>query len=137
MSNLYETIGTSTPDQILAKVEADPIAVNLLPGQGVIKRGTLLYKDSDGFYEAAASANITTSSEIVVLNETVDTGSEDEGVAEVAAAYREGTFIDGRVTLASDGAVTAAHKVVLRLMGIKFNQSVEHAATFNNEVEGD
>lgn len=135
MSNLYETIGTSTPDQILAKVEADPIAVNLLPGQGEIKRGTLLYKDSDGFYLPAGSGQISTSYDLVVLNDTVDTGNDGTAVAEVAAAYREGTFIDGKVKYDNSGtptAVTEAHKVVLRLFGIKFNQSVESAGMFEN-----
>ena len=135
MSNLYETIGTSTPDQILAKVEADPIAVNLLPGQGEIKRGTLLYKNAAGFYLPAGSGQISTSYDLVVLNETVDTGNDGTAVAEVAAAYREGTFIDGKVKYDNSGTptdVTEAHKVVLRLFGIKFNQSVESAGMFEN-----
>ena len=135
MSKLYDTIGTSTPDQLLAKVEADPIAVNLLPGQEELKRGTVLYKDANGFYVKAASANISTSYDLVVLNEDVDTGNDGTAVAEVAAAYREGTFIDGKVKYNNSGTmapVTAAHKVVLRLFGIKFNQSVESAGTFQN-----
>lgn len=135
MSKLYDTIGTSTVEQILAKVEADPIAVNLLPGQGVIKRGTVLYKNANGFYLPAASANISTSYDLVVLNETVDTGNDGTAVAEVAAAYREGTFINGKVMYDNSGTptpVTEAHKVVLRLFGIKFNQSVESAGTFDN-----
>lgn len=135
MSKLYNTVGTSAPDQILAKVEADPIAVNLLPGQGELQRGTLLYKDANGFYAKAASAQITTSYDLVVLNEDMDTGNGGTAVAEVAAAYREGTFIDGRVKYNSGGtmeSVTAAHKVALRLFGIKFSQSVESAGAFEN-----
>ena len=58
MSTLYGTIGRSTPDQLLAKVEADPIAINLMPGAGEVKRGTLLYKNANGFYQAAASAQV-------------------------------------------------------------------------------
>ena len=135
MSNLYDTIGSSTPEQILAKVEADPIAVNLLPGQGELKRGTLLYKNASGFYAKAGTSQISTSYDLVVLNENVDTGNDGTAVAEVAAAYREGTFIDGKVKYDNSGtatAVTEAHKVVLRLFGIKFNQSVESAGTFEN-----
>lgn len=135
MSKLFDTIGTSVYDQILAKVEADPIAVNLLPGQGVMKRGTVLYKNASGFYLPAASAQITDSNDLVVLNETVDTGSDATAVAEVAAAYREGTFISGKIMYDNSGtptAVTEAHKVVLRLFGIKFNQSVESSGTFEN-----
>lgn len=132
MSKLYDTIGTSAADQLLANVEADPIAVNLKPGAGEVKRGTVLYRNSDGLYEAAASGQISTSYYLVVLNETVDTGNDGTAVAEVATAYRAGTFIDGRVKLASDAAVTEAHKVVLRMQGIKFSQSVEKADVFPN-----
>lgn len=132
MSKLYDTVGTSAVDQILAKVDADPIAVNLLPGQGEIKRGTILYKDSNGFYLPAASGQISTSYDLVVLGETVDTGNDGTAVAEVAQAYRSGTFIDGRIKLASDADVTAAHKVVLRMQGILFNQSVDRAEEFAN-----
>ena len=92
-------------------------------------------KDANGFYVKAGSANISTSYDLVVLNEDVDTGNDGTAVAEVAAAYREGTFIDGKVKYNNSGTmapVTAAHKVVLRLFGIKFNQSVESAGTFQN-----
>ena len=132
MSKLYDTIGTSTPDQILAKVDADPIAVNLLPGQGEMKRGTILYKDGNGFYLPAASGQISTSYDLVVLGETVDTGNDGTAIAEVAQAYRSGTFIDGRIKLASDADVTEAHKVVLRLQNILFAQSVQKAGEFAN-----
>lgn len=135
MSTLYGTIGRSTPDQLLAKVEADPIAINLMPGAGEVKRGTLLYKNADGFYQAAASAQVTTSNDLVVLNETVDTGSDATAVAEVASAYRGGTFIDGRVKLAANADITEAHKIVLRMMGIVFGQSVEKAGEFENKPE--
>lgn len=135
MSKLYDTIGTSTPDQLLAKVEADPIAVNLLPGQGELKCGTVLYKDGNGFYVKAATGQISTSYDLVVLGEDVDTGNDGTAVAEVAAAYREGTFIEGKVKYNNSGtmtAVTEAHKLVLRLFGIKFGQSVESAGVFEN-----
>ena len=135
MSKLFDTIGTSVYDQILAKVEADPIAVNLLPGQGVMKRGTVLYKNASGFYLPAGTSQISTSYDLVVLNEDVDTGNDGTAVAEVAAAYREGTFINGKVKYDNSGTltpVTDAHKVVLRLFGIKFNQSVESSGVFKN-----
>lgn len=135
MSNLYDTIGTSAYNQLLAKVEADPIAVNLLPGQGELKRGMLLYKNASCFYAKATNSQISTSYDLVVLNEDVDTGNDGTAVAEVAAAYREGTFISGKVTYDNSGTatvVTEAHKVVLRMQGIKFNQSVDKAATFEN-----
>ena len=132
MSKLYDTIGTSTPDQLLAKPGADPIAVNLLPGQGEMKCGTVLYKNGNGFYLPAASGQISTSYDLVILGEDVDTGNDGTAVAEVATAYRAGTFIDGRVKLASNAAVTEAHKVVLRLLGIVFAQSVDKAGTFDN-----
>jgi len=134
MSDLYGVIGTSEYDQLLADPQgADSIAINCTPGKGTVKRGTLMFRESNGFYSPAASGQVSTSYQLVVLNEDVETGdSATPGtVAEVAAAYRAGRFVDGRVTLASDGTVTAAHKVVLRLMGIVFDEK-ESTGTFDN-----
>ena len=135
MSELYEVAGTSTPEQILAKVDADPIAINLKPGEGKLTRGMLLYKNASGFYEKATTSQISTSYFLVVLDENVDTGSDGTAVAEVAKAYRGGTFIEGKVTYDNSGTKTKpteAHKVGLRMQGILFDQSDKSAAEFAN-----
>ena len=133
MSDLYSVIGRSDYSNLLADPQgADVIAIDCKPGNGEIKRGTLMYREANGMYSPAASGQVTTSYQLVVLNEDVDTGAtvEDGAVAEVAAAYRAGRFIDGAVKLASNGTVTAAHKVVLNLMGIVF-RTKEGTGTFD------
>ena len=138
MSNLYGIIGTSTPEHLLSDpLNGHPIAVPLEPGNGELARGTLLYRKSNGLWAPAGNSQISTSYAFAVLNEAVDTGATvgTTAVAENAAAYQTGRFIDGKVKYDNSGtptAVTAAHKVVLALAGIFFDQSVESAQEFDN-----
>lgn len=138
MSNLYGIIGTSTPEHLLSDpLNGHPIAVPLEPGNGELARGTLLYRKSNGLWAPAGNSQISTSYAFAVLNEAVDTGATvgATAVAENAAAYQTGRFIDGKVKYDNSGtptAVTAAHKVVLALAGIFFDQSVESAPEFDN-----
>lgn len=121
--SMYEVIGTYNPEYLLADPKgADPIAIALKPGNGKITRGTLMYRESNGMYSPAADGQVSTSYMLVVLNEDVDTGNSvsANSVAEAAAAYRAGRFIDGAVKLASNAELSAANKVVLNLMGIVF-----------------
>ena len=123
MSSIYDVIGTSNPAFLLADpIGADPIAVPMEPGNGTVKRGTVIYRKASALWAPAANADVTTSNMLAVLNEDVNTGTELNGdmVAEDAAAYRAGRFIDGKVTLASNATLSAANKVVLRLQGILF-----------------
>lgn len=123
MSDLYNVIGREPDLKLLADpMGADLIAVPLTPGSGAIKRGTVLYRTSAGLFSPAASGQISTSYSLVVLNEDVDTGDsvDADSVPVNAAAYRAGCFIDGAVKLTSNGTVTEAHKVVLRLQNIVF-----------------
>ena len=134
MSDLYSVVGTSANKQLLADPQgADVVAVPVEPGNGDIKRGTILYRKATGLWAPAASGNILTTNMLVVLNEDIASGDSVGvgAVAEDAAAYRAGRFISGKVTLASDGTVTDAHKVVLRKQGIVFDQ-MESTDTFNN-----
>lgn len=140
MSELYKKIGVSGYDQLLADPQgADVIAVPCEPGNGDIKRGTILYRKASGLWAPAAAAQIVNTNQLVVLNEDVATGSAPASgttvTAEDVAAYRAGRFIDGRVTLAADAALTEAHKVILRQQGIVFDQK-ENTSTFTNTVTG-
>ena len=138
MSNLYETIGTSTPETLLADpINARPIAIPMEPGNGVVKRGTVVYRKSSGLWAAAGTSQISTSYALAVMNEEVDTGTTvgADSVAENAAAYQTGRFVSGKVKYDNSGTltdVTAAHKVVLGLQGIFFDQSVDSATEFDN-----
>lgn len=134
--NLYGKIGETGYSALLADAQgADKIAVPCEPGNGEIARGTVLYRKASGLWAPAASGQVSTSYMLAVLDEDIDTGSAVTGasVAEDAAAYRAGCFIDGKVKLAAGAALSDAHKLVLRLEGIVFRQE-ESAGTFHNEV---
>lgn len=134
MSDLNQTIGTRKYDQILADPQgADIIGIPCTPGKGKVESGTLMFRESTGMYSPAAAENITATNMIVVLKETTDTGLAN-AVAEDAAAYRAGNFIDGRVTLAAGAAVTAAHKVILRQQNIVFTAKDGAENTVNNKL---
>ncbi len=134
MSDLYGVIGTSTYKNLLSDPQgADVTAVPCEPGNGDIPAGTVMYRTATGLYAPAASAQITTSYNLVVLGEDVQTGGEikESTVAEDAKVFRAGKFIDGAVFLKSKGTLTAAHKVVLKLNGIVFDEK-ESTSTYNN-----
>ncbi len=129
---MYRTIGTNTPAYLLADPQgADIIAIPMEPGNGTVKRGTVVYRKSSGMYAPAASANVATTNYLAILDEDVNT-SADLVIAEDARAYRAGRFIAGKVKLASDADLTAAHIVVLRKQGIVFDQMVDTAPEFDN-----
>jgi Listeria-Bacteroides repeat domain (List_Bact_rpt). len=138
MSEMYSVIGTKLYDNLLADPQgADVIAIPCEPGKGELKAGTLMYRGATGLYAPASSSEISTSYYLAVLKEDIDTGNsvDIDTVAENAAAYRAGCFVDGKVTYDSSGtatAVTAAQKVVLRLMGIVFDVIDGADNTFNN-----
>lgn len=136
MSSLYDVIGTATYDNLLADPEgADVISIPCEPGNGDIPAGTVMYRASSGLYKAASNSEISTSYFLVVLKEDVSTGDTVEAgaVAEDAAAYRAGCFVDGAVFLASKSPLSDANKVVLKLGGIVFDKK-DSTGTFDNST---
>ena len=103
------------------------------PGNGTVKRGMVVYRKASGFWAPAGNSQITTGYMLAVLNEEINTGTGT--LAENAAAYQTGRFIDGKVFYDNSGTptkVTAAQKVALAKQGIFFDQSVESAGEFDN-----
>lgn len=138
MSKLYEEIGANKPGYLLSSsVGVDVIGVSMKPGNGIVKRGTVIYQDATTrMWAPAAAANAAITNQLAVLDETVDTAGVTEGnktIAEDARAYRAGHFVRGRVTLASDAAVTAAVETVLRAQGIVF-EAMASATAFDNSI---
>lgn len=129
--SMYEVIGKNNPEYLLADPQgADAIAIPCEPGSGTVKRGTVMYRKANGMYAPAASANVAASNLLAVLDESVDTDA-NMAIAEDARAYRGGRLIYGRVTLANDGALSAANIAVLRGQGIVFDQ-MDTADVFAN-----
>lgn len=131
--SLFETIGTSNPEYLMSDPQgADMIAIPCEPGNGTVKRGTVMYRKATGMYAPAAAANVISTNSLVVLDESVDT-SANATVAEDARAYRAGRLIAGKVTLAADAAVTPDLALILRQQGIVLDQ-MESTAEFNNST---
>lgn len=133
--SLYEIIGRNNPAYLLADpIGADVIAIPCEPGNGIVKRGTIVYRKDTGLWAPAAADNAIAANQLAVLDETVDTtGAQSAGatIAEDARAYRAGHFVKGKVMLKNDDAVTAAVEVVLRTQGIVFDQ-MAGTGTFDN-----
>ena len=119
---LNGTVGTKEPEYLLASdFHGKRIAVSVEPGNGTVKKGTVLYrKDDSVLYTPAASAYITSGKDLVILGEDVDTNASLT-VAMSAMAYQSGDFIRGYV-LQSDGEtpITTAHEIVMRTLGFTF-----------------
>lgn len=131
--SLYEVIGTKQPDYLLADpVGGDKIAISVKPGNGVIKRGTVMYREESGMWSPAAAENAIDTNHLCVIDETVDSNA-NATVAEDAAAYRAGKLIRGKVVLKADGEVTDAIALVLRKQGIVLDYMVP-GAEHNNSI---
>lgn len=132
--SLYKKIGESNPTYLLSDPQgADAIAIPCTPGNGVVGRGTLMYREDNGMYAPATSEDVVSTKSLVVLDETVDTNA-NASIAEDARAYRAGRMIHGKVLLKDGSVPNAAAIHVLRQQGIVFNQMADAAADFNNEV---
>ena len=134
MSELYKKIGEKNYEKLLADPQgADVIAIPCEPGNGTIPRGTVMYRKSTGLWAPAADGQVSTSYMLAVLNEEMETGENvtPGAIAEDAAAYRAGRFIDGCVKLAAGAALSVANKIVLRLQNIVFSPD-NGAGEFNN-----
>ena len=134
--NLYNVIGTSTMDNLLADPQgADVIAIPVEPGNGALMRGQIMYRTSLGLYKPASTSEIGSSQDLVILKNDVDTGdaATSGAVAEDVAAYRAGHFIEGKVIVAGNGKLTAGHRLFLRRLGIVFDVT-DNAGAFHNET---
>lgn len=128
---MYQTIGTKSPSYLLADPQgADVIAIPCEPGNKTVKRGTIMYRKSNGMYVPAATNDVAITNNLVVLDEEVNTDASMT-IAEDARAYRAGHLIAGKVTLKDDETVTAAHTVILRSQGIVLD-GMESTGTFDN-----
>lgn len=130
--SMFETIGRNDPDYLVEDPNGiGKIAIPCEPGNGTVKRGTVMYRKESGMWAPAAAENAVDTNQLAVLDETVDTNA-NATIAEDAAAYSAGRFIAGRVTLANDAPLTEAIKVVLRKQNIEFKPMMG-AEAFNNE----
>lgn len=127
--DLYKNIGQKTEMNLLADPQgAEKIVVPMLPGKGELKAGTLIYRGSTGYWEPAATSQVSTSYQLAVLAEDIDTGDDNAAIAEDGIAYRAGRFVYENVLYYNTSEtkydnVTAAMQLALRLEGIKFDKT--------------
>lgn len=91
---MYEQLGAFTPDKLFAGEEIPILkkAITLEAGQGILDRGTVLYRDG-GVYKAVAAAADAAEA---VLADMVDTsGSQELAVAYISGYFNEGAMIFG------------------------------------------
>lgn len=143
MSRLDENLGGVGFDNLIADSypPTDVFSVQLLAGQGILERGTLLALKTDDTMEMIDTA--TTGKANAVLAEPVDTGApapvvqedDDDENSEAAAttdpetvpgiAYRTGHFNTNRLIVAEGYEITAADREALRVAGILTSEAVE------------
>lgn len=114
--NIYGKIAESKPAPLVSG-DGDKISIIVAPGNGVVARGTVMYRQDNGIYAPATAADAVATKYLVVLENEVDT-DEMEGIAQDAAAYRTGHFLRGRVTLAAGAELTNDAIVALRTQGL-------------------
>lgn len=141
MSRLDENLGGVGFDNLIADSypPTDVFSVQLVAGQGILERGTLLALKTDGTMEMIATS--TTGKANAVLAEPVDTGApavdtqEDGDNKEQTTpadpetvpgiAYRTGHFNTNRLIVAEGYEITAADREALRTAGILTSDAVE------------
>lgn len=120
----YKEIAESNPEYLIAyPLGAERIGISVAPGQGIIKRGTVVYQQANGLFAPAGSAQIVGTNYIAVLDETVDT-NENASVAAAVRAYIKGRLFAKYIILANNDTLTAANELVLRQQGITLDEIV-------------
>ena len=124
MSRLDENLGGVGFDNLIADSypPTDVFSVQLVAGQGILERGTLLARKDDGTMEMIGTE--TTGKANAVLSDPVDTG-DTEGEAVPGIAYRTGHFNTNRLIVAEGYEITAADRETLRVAGILTSEAVE------------
>ena len=108
------------PNSIFASgAGARAIAIAVAAGEGSLKRGSILVRDTDNTYKFAATADVVATNNLVILDEDLETGSDNTQMATVSRGWSSGVFMSGKLILKSNGALTAANMAALSNMGIK------------------
>lgn len=123
--SLFKTIGTYTPDNLIADCAFPATAkgVKIAKGEGALPRGTLLGKVEDGTYKLAGKSYTVTNEDKTettvtvgadcILADAVDATKEEV----ITSAYVTGTFNRLAITVA-EGAKIDNYETELRKLGI-------------------
>ena len=110
--SLFKTIGTYTPDNLIADCAFPTTAkgVKIAKGEGELPRGALLGKVEDGTYKLAGKESLEAD---CILADAVNATEEEV----IASAYVTGTFNRAAITVAN-GAEIDSYETELRKLGI-------------------
>lgn len=90
----------------------------LAPGQGAIEIGTAVFRDTDGLWRVAATAQVADGYDVAVVEEAAATGSVATGSGTVVNAIFAGVLVSASLVFATGTTLTAALARVLRDKGI-------------------
>lgn len=118
-TNLLTTFDSNPAKTLLASQEGYmKRTVLLAAGKGAVERGTVCYRNANGFWEAAATANLTSNSELAIIEDTTDTGTDADANAVVANAMTGGVAVGENLVFASGMTLTQTAAQALRVNGI-------------------
>lgn len=126
--NMFEQIGEFKPDSLIAGNEF-PImkeGIGLKAGQGVLKRGSLIMKGTDGAgyiagSAAAAEGGETSGTDMKVfgiLTDDCDTGTDASADNIPAVCYQTGEFNRAAVVVSGEGAAVENYEDDMKCVGI-------------------
>lgn len=130
--DLFENSGEFTPDSLISGDKEGTLVrgIVLAPGQGILKRGTLLFRDENdlgvmlGETEAESGKDTEETSVIMaavmpsgILTDDADTGNDKNGEPVVAEEYITGIFNPDAV-IVKKGTDITDYAETLRSLGI-------------------
>ena len=125
-NNLFQNEGEFTPDSLIVSASVPLITggVKLAPKQGVLIRGSLIGKASDGlYYQTGSVIGEVTVGASGVLTDNVDTGDSSATLSVIATQYVSGLFNKNALTIKTPSTVDGFEDK-LRELGI-YMESVQ------------
>ena len=118
---MFEQIGEFTPDSLIASPDFPILkeGIGLKPGQGLLKRGSLIMRGADkAGYIAGSGAAGEGARAYGVLTDDTDTGDDASGDNIPALTYITGTFNPAAIQLFGEDADISAYEKELKDVGI-------------------
>lgn len=138
---MFEQIGEFTPDSLIASPDFPILkeGIGLKPGQGMLKRGSLIMKGTDkAGYIAGTTATVTDGEgdsaktspmemEVYgILTDDTDTGDDASGDNIPAVTYITGVFNPAAILLSGEDADINAYEKELKDVGIYLRSVQEY-----------
>ena len=126
---MFEQIGEFTPDSLIASPDLPILkeGIGLKPGQGLLKRGSLIMKGTDkAGYIAGSSAAGEGAQVYGILTDDTDTGDDASGDNVPAVTYMTGVFNPAAIRLSGEDADIGTYEREMRDAGIHLRSVQEY-----------